>query len=102
LNLFTPVNPIPLRNNILLAGGHTFLKYPVKSKRFMKEVYYKGKSYAYKLVDSKGKRQFQLFEGGSLVKTVDENELDIRSIVSLILDSYYKNMKPSVRSSVLS
>jgi hypothetical protein len=68
----------------------------------MKEVYYKGKAYAYKLVDSKGRRQYQLFDNGSVVSTVDENELDIRSIVSLILDSYYKNVKPSVRSSVLS
>ena len=68
----------------------------------MKEVYYKGKGYAYQLTDSKGKRQYQLIENGSVVKTVEENELDIRSIVSLILDSYYKNVKPSVRSSVLS
>jgi hypothetical protein len=68
----------------------------------MKEVYYKGKAYAYKLVDSRGKRQYQLLENGSTVHVVDENELDIRSIVSLILDSYYKNVKPQVRSSVLS
>lgn len=68
----------------------------------MKEVYYKGKAYAYKLVDGKGKRQYQLFENGSVVNTVEENELDIRSIVSLILDSYYKNVKPAVRSAVLS
>lgn len=68
----------------------------------MKEVYYKGKAYAYKLIDSKGKRQYQLIESGSVINTVEENELDIRSIVSLILDSYYKNVKPSVRSSVLS
>ena len=68
----------------------------------MKEVYYKGKAYAYKLMDLKGKRHYQLFENGSLVNTVEENELDIRSIVSLILDSYYKNVKPTFRSSVLS
>lgn len=68
----------------------------------MKEVYYKGKPYSYKLIDSKGKRQYQLIENGSSVNTVDENELDIRSIVSLILDSYYKNVKPTFRSSVLS
>lgn len=68
----------------------------------MKEVYYKGKAYAYKLIDFKGKRQYQLIENGTTVTTVDENELDIRSVVTLILESYYKNVKPAVRSSVLS
>ena len=68
----------------------------------MKEVYFKGKAYAYKMTDSRGKRQYQLFDNGLHVTTVEENELDIRSIVSLILDSYYKNVKPAVRSSVLS
>jgi hypothetical protein len=68
----------------------------------MKEVYYKGNAYTYKMIDSRGKRQYQLFDNGSVAHTVDENELDIRSIVSLILDSYYKNVKPAVRSSVLS
>jgi hypothetical protein len=68
----------------------------------MKEVYYKGKAYAYKMIDLTGKRQYQLFENGSLVNSVEENELDIKSIVSLILDSYYKNVKPAVRTSVLS
>ena len=68
----------------------------------MREVYYKGKPYQYKLIDLNGKRQFQLYEGDVLKHSVEENELDIRSIVSLILDSYYKNVKPAVRSSVLS
>lgn len=67
----------------------------------MKEVYYKGKPYAYKIIDLKGKRQYQLYENGSLVHSVEESELDIRSVVSLILDSYYRNVKPQVRSIVL-
>jgi hypothetical protein len=71
-------------------------------QKVMKEVYYKGKPYAYKMIDLKGKRQYQLFENGSMVYSVDENELDIKSVVSLILDSYYKAVKPSLRSSVLS
>lgn len=68
----------------------------------MKEVYYKGKAYTYRLIDSKGKREYQLIENGVTIHTVEENELDIRSIVTLILDSYYKNVKPAFRSSVLS
>lgn len=67
----------------------------------MKEVYYKGKPYQYKVIDLKGKRQFQLFEGGALKHSVDENELDVKSIVSLILDAYYKNVKPATKSTVL-
>jgi hypothetical protein len=67
----------------------------------MKEVYYKGKAYAYKTTDIRGKRHYQLFENGSLVHSVDENELDIKSIVSLILDSYYRNVKPVTKSTVL-
>jgi hypothetical protein len=68
----------------------------------MKEVYYKGKPYAYKVIELKGNRQYQLFESGVLKHSVDENELDIKSVVSLILDSYYKNVKPALKSTVLS
>lgn len=68
----------------------------------MKEVYYKGKPYAYKVIELKGNRQYQLFENGVLKYSVEENELDIKSVVSLILDSYYKNVKPAVKSTVLS
>jgi hypothetical protein len=68
----------------------------------MKEVYYKGKPYAYKTIDLKGKRQYQLYENGTLVHSVEENELDIKSVVSMILDSYYRNISPAVKSKVLS
>ena len=64
----------------------------------MKEVYYKGQPYQYEIVDLKGKRQFQLFKDGLLMHSVEQSELDIKSIVSLILDSYYQNTKPRVRS----
>lgn len=57
----------------------------------MKEVYYKGLPYEYKVIEGMGRRQFQLFKDGALAHTVEQCELDIKSIVSLILDSYYKN-----------
>jgi len=57
----------------------------------MKEVYYKGQPYEYRITELKGKRHFQLFKEGTLVHSVDQSELDIKSIVSLILDSYYRN-----------
>jgi hypothetical protein len=52
----------------------------------MKEVYYKGQPYQYKIVDLGGKRQFQLYENGILKHSVEQSELDIRSIVSFILE----------------
>jgi len=57
----------------------------------MKEVYYKGLPYEYKIMDVGGKRHFQLYSEGVLKHSVEQGELDIRSIVSFILDSYYRN-----------
>jgi len=68
----------------------------------MKEVYYKGKPYQYKMTKTHGQRQFQLFENDVLKHSVTENELDVKSIVSMILDSYYKNVRPVENTSVLS
>lgn len=57
----------------------------------MKEVYYKGQPYQYKVIELGGKRYFQLYQDGNLHCSVEQGELDIRSIVSFILDSYYQN-----------
>ncbi len=67
----------------------------------MKEVYYKGKPYQYKIVKTQGKRQFDLIENGEVKYSVDEHELDVKSIVSLILDSYYRNVKTTTKSAVM-
>ncbi|MGC1240457.1 MAG: hypothetical protein WA874_02665 [Chryseosolibacter sp.] len=67
----------------------------------MKEVYYKGQPYQYKVVDFAGKRQFQLYEDGILKHSVEQGDLDIRSIVSFILDSYYRNPPSKINNGVL-
>jgi hypothetical protein len=67
----------------------------------MKEVYYKGQPFQYKVVDSAGKRQFHLYENGVLRHSVEQGELDIRSIVSFILDSYYQNAPAKIENKVL-
>lgn len=67
----------------------------------MKEVYYKGKPYQYEVIELNGKRQFHLYENGSLRHSVEENELDVRTLVSLILDAYYKNVVTASKTSVL-
>ena len=68
----------------------------------MKEVYYKGQPYQYKIIESGSKRLFQLYENEVLCHTVEQGELDIRSIVSFILDSYYKNAPVKINTGVLS
>lgn len=71
----------------------------------MKEVYYKGHPYQYKIIELGGKRNFNLYKDGALKHSVEQSELDIRSIVSFILDSYYQNTPyqntPSLRTSIL-
>ena len=67
----------------------------------MKEVYYKGQPYQYKIVELGGKRHFQLYENGSLKHSVEQGELDIRSIVSFILDSYYRTAPSNIKGSVI-
>jgi hypothetical protein len=67
----------------------------------MKEVYYKGQPYQYKIIELGGKRHFQLYENGILKHSVEQGELDIRSIVSFILDSYYQNSPANINSGVV-
>ena len=68
----------------------------------MKEVYYKGQPYQYKVVESGGKRYFHLYEKDILRHSVDQGDLDIRSIVTFILDSYYQNAPAKFNSGVMS
>lgn len=67
----------------------------------MKEVYYKGQPYQFKIIENCGKKHFQLFDNGVLKHSVEQGELDIRSIVSFILDSYYRNAPANVNTGVL-
>ena len=62
----------------------------------MKQVYYKGQPYDFKVSEVAGKRQFQLFKDGVHMYSVEQSELDIRSIVTLILDAYYQNTQSRV------
>jgi len=67
----------------------------------MKQLYYKGEGYDFEVREINGKRQYFLSKDGILKHTVEQSELDIKSIVSLILDSYYRNARPTVQSSQL-
>ena len=67
----------------------------------MKEVYYKGQPYQYKIIEMGDARHFQLYENGVLKHSVEQGDLDIRSIVSFILDSYYKSTPTKLNGTVL-
>lgn len=67
----------------------------------MKEVYYKGKPYQYQVIRVNGKKLFHLFEDNVLKHQVEESELDVRTIVTFILDAYYKNIKTESTSAAV-
>ena len=67
----------------------------------MKKLYYRGQAYDFEISELMGKRFFVLYKNGEVVEYVKEDELDIRSRVSMILDAYYNVPQSSVRSNVL-
>ena len=68
----------------------------------MKKLYYRGQPYDYEVAELMGKRFFVLYQNGEVVQYVKEDELDIRSRVSMILDDYYRTPKNPVQSNILS
>lgn len=68
----------------------------------MKKLYYRGQPYDFEVAELMGKRFFVLYKDGEVVQYVKEDELDIRSRVSMILDAYYSVPQSSVQQSVLS
>lgn len=67
----------------------------------MKEVFFKGEPYQYKVINMDGKRQFQLYQNGVFKHSVEQGDLDVRSIVTFILDSYYTNVPAAIGRPVL-
>jgi hypothetical protein len=67
----------------------------------MKQVFYKGQPYDFQVIDMKGKRQYQLFQNDTLMYSVDQSELDIKSIVSLILEAYYQSSRKQMQANTI-
>jgi hypothetical protein len=67
----------------------------------MNKLYYRGKAYDFRQNTLADGRVFTLLNEGQPVCNVREEELDIRSRVSLILDAYYTTVRPSASSTVL-
>lgn len=59
-------------------------------------VYYKGLPYQYKVAEVGGKKMFSLYKRGILQHFVDEQELDKKTIVSRVLDEYFRNTGDSM------
>ena len=68
----------------------------------MKTLYYRGQAYDFEIAELMGKRFFVLYKNGEVVQYVKEDELDIRSRVSMILDAYYNVSQSSLHNKVLS
>ncbi|HYF69837.1 MAG TPA: hypothetical protein VD884_16955 [Ohtaekwangia sp.] len=67
----------------------------------MNKVYYRGMAYDYEIAELAGNRVFALYKDGQLLRFVKDEDLDIRSRVSWILDAYYNTSKSSLQSEVL-
>jgi hypothetical protein len=59
----------------------------------MKKVYYKGQPYEFKMTRlDAGQRHYSLYRNGLLTHSVMEEDLDKRTLVSIVLDAYYKSV----------
>lgn len=67
----------------------------------MNKLYYRGKAYDFRRNILADGHVFTLLNEGQPVCNVKEEELDIRSQVSLILDAYYTTVRPSASPAVL-
>lgn len=83
-------------------AGHIILNnYCAQKLNTMNKIYYKGKAYDFRQDMLADGRVFTLLNEGRPVHNVREDELDIQSRVSLILDAYYATLRPSASSAVL-
>jgi hypothetical protein len=69
----------------------------------MKKVYYKGHPYEFNVHTNNDQRIFTLYQNNVVVHEVAQHDLDINSIVSLVLEEYYneltqRDMKPVINA----
>lgn len=58
----------------------------------MEKVYYKGHPYEFTVRKNNSHRVFTLYKDNTVVNEVAEHDLDIKSVVSLILEDYYHEL----------
>jgi hypothetical protein len=59
----------------------------------MKRIFYKGVPYESLIVDLEGTRKYALYQNDQFMHFIDEDELDKKSRVSIILDAYYETIR---------
>lgn len=64
----------------------------------MKQVFYNGQSYEYRVSEENGVRMILLYQKGILRHRLTESELDKRTLVSFILDNYYHHKNAQLAS----
>lgn len=67
----------------------------------MKKLYFRGQPYDFEVSELMGQRYFVLYKDGEVIQYVKEDDLDIRSRVSMILDEYYQIPQPPLHSNIL-
>ena len=58
----------------------------------MEKVYYKGQPYEFTVRKNNSYRVFSLYKDNTIITEVAEHDLDIKSVVSLILEDYYNEL----------
>jgi hypothetical protein len=66
-----------------------------------RKVYFKGVPFDYRAVDIAGKLHYILYQNGIVEHVLPQEELDKRSLVSMILDRYYSAPRSSAMMEVL-
>jgi hypothetical protein len=64
----------------------------------MKRIFYKGEPYESLAVDIEGRRKYALYQNDQFMHFIDEEELDKKSRVSIILDNYYEALRSADKS----
>ena len=64
-----------------------------KTSQLMKRIFYKGVPYESLAVDMEGRKKYALYQNDQFVHFIDEDEVDKKSRVSIILEAYYETLR---------
>ena len=88
-----------MRNIGVNNVAHYFLRIrrKIDTMKNIKQVFYKGHPYDYKMVPaSNGERRFLIYEGGMLMRFVHEEELDKRWPLLIRMDNLFEKVKMGI------
>lgn len=59
----------------------------------MKRIFYKGVPYESLIIDMEGRKKYALYQNDQFMHFIDEDDVDKKSRVSIILDAYYETLR---------